>query len=157
MVVSTYREQLDANIAQSLLEANGLRCDVIGPDSLGNMYGAVVQFAPIRLRVARVDFVRAESILIEHENAAPDEPASTLPDEASETVGDDWMRRAAGAAVLGTLMFPPLLLYAVPLLVMHNRAALSDRGRRHRRIATAFAVVGAVGWSAAFLAIGWPR
>lgn len=53
--------------------------------------------------------------------------------------GDDWMRRAALAAGIGSLLVPVVpTLYSIAVLLGHAGAPLSPRGRRHRAVAIGF-------------------
>lgn len=138
--VATFATVGEAEMARGQLAAAGITVRLDNAQTLGVLPMHSMAIGGVVVVVAAQDAARAREILgfDGDDEARPDEqtePGSALALQAP----DAWMRRAAVAAGLGSVMIPVLpTLYSVYVLVRHGRGLMSPRGRRNRNIAVAF-------------------
>lgn len=76
VVLRTYANELEAHLAATILEANGIPAQVLA-DTAGGAYPSIALVFPVRLLVRAEDAATARDIL--------DTPADPAPDDAADS------------------------------------------------------------------------
>lgn len=171
VTIATFATIVEAELARNRLDEEGLHAFLADTETVGMLWHMGGALGGIKLQVAAEDEPRARSIL-HRRREWPDEPSTddygldsvpatsikrarsfTSPakdededeDDVPESRADITARRAWRSAVIGLLVFPPLLhFYSVGLLLQLLGAddPLSDKGKRVVCAAIAFDVLG---------------
>ena len=149
---------VDAELEKAHLSAAGIEAQVVGAPIAGvlPMHAMAVE---LRVVVRKADLAEARELLgrteadesedddEDDEEDAAEAPAAAKPAALSkEDEGDASMRRAAGAAVFGFLVCPPLAMYGIYILLGDGFGPMGDRGRRLRVVALIFSTLAVVIW-----------
>ncbi len=138
--VGTFATVGEAEMARGQLAAAGIAVRLDNAQTLGVLPMHSMALGGVGVVVPAQDAAQAREILgyDANDEAGPDEqtePGSALALQEP----DAWMRRAAVAAGLGSVLIPVLpTLYSLHVLLRHGRGIMSARGRRNRGIAIVF-------------------
>jgi hypothetical protein len=182
--IGEYGTTSEAALAQNLLQENDIESFLAGENTQGWAFGMGPWTQGVRLEVRAEDAERATALVsavegrirerVEREygsqatataEPAPGETSVSAPelsadgdDVPPESLGDAGARRAAVSAVF-SLVLPPLLLYAIILVVLSHGATrattLTPRGRRWRLQALLVIVLVTLLFASALLYTDW--
>lgn len=155
-VVAAFDTLMEAELARGRLEIEGIAARIVDGNTVGiaqhlsnALGGAKVVVAESDLGAARTILFAPSALVQETEEPAD---AAPVPDEAplpTLDTPDGLVERALRAAVLGFVVFPPLLhLWSLVLLTGMSGHGLSERGRRRRRVALALDGIALAGTAA---------
>lgn len=161
-VVAAFDTLMEAELARGRLEIEGIVARIVDGNTVGIAQHLSNALGGAKVVVAESDLGAARSILfapsaLVQEMEEPSDGAP-VPEEAplpTLDTPDGLAERALRAAVLGFVLFPPLLhLWSLVLLTGMSGHGLSEKGRRRRRVALALdgvALAGAAALAAALL------
>lgn len=147
MVVRTFSSVHEAEFASAQLEADGIASRVED----GGVAGVHPWLAPalggVRLVVDATDGTRASEVLAALDALEQHAPESSV--ERASRLADGSARRAMTAALLGGAFLPVAMhFYSLLILSKIDRASLTEKGRRHAKIALGVdgVVIAVVAW-----------
>ena len=153
-VVAAFDTLMEAELARGRLESEGIGARIIDGNTVGIAQHLSSALGGVKLAVAESDYPAARSILFAPSALIDDEGALDARDEPLPTVDtpDGVAERALRAAVLGFVVFPPLLhLWSLVLVAGLRGQALSPAA--HRRMVLALVLDGAAIAGAAAVAV----
>ena len=137
--VAAFDTLMEAELARGRLESEGIGARIIDGNTVGIAQHLSSALGGVKLAVAESDFPAARAILFAPSALVEDEPApapEAEPPLPTLDTPDGVVERALRAAVLGYVLFPPLLhLWSLVLLAGQRGAPLTPRGRARMRMA----------------------
>jgi Putative prokaryotic signal transducing protein len=114
--VAAYRDVLDAQLAMSKLESEGIECSLVNEYLIGVLWKLSTAVGGVQVQVARADFERARTILATDESASlaavlVEKPALPYSEACPQCGSEDvrlvrWSRYAAALATLTNIPIP---------------------------------------------------
>ncbi len=142
-LVMSFSSLMEAELARGRLEVEGIAARIVDGNIVGMHAAMSGVVGGVKLWVAQEHLAVAREALLpprhDDDDTANADDGPHTPRASLVRTGDDHAQRAFRTAVLGVVLFPPLLnIYSITLAVraLHDGATLSPRSRRR--------VVGAV-------------
>lgn len=155
-VVAAFDTLMEAELARGRLESEGIGARIVDGNTVGIAQHLSGALGGAKVVVAESDLAAARAVLFAPSALVEPEPAPELSEEPplpTVDTPDGVAERALRAAVLGLVVFPPLLhLWSLVLVLQVRSAPLSERARRRLRTAVildsvALAAAGGVAWA----------